>query len=419
MAIFETADVLIPHKIDFTKWSVVACDQYTSEREYWEDVKNITGDAPSTLNIIFPEVYLDDGNADERIKNINVKMEEYLENGLFHEYKDTFIYVKRTQSDGRTRHGLVGKLDLEEYDFSAGSQSKIRATEGTIIERIPPRQRIRKNAPLEVPHILILIDDRERMVIEPLESKVESFEKVYDFDLMKNAGHLVGYNVNNIAKREILLSIEKLGDKDAFEAKYGVKGKGILMFAAGDGNHSLATAKTCWEEIKQTLSEDEIASHPARFALVELMNIHDEALEFEPIQRVIFDTDPKKLLGALVDYYNASYTDNGGQRIDYTYQGKEGSVYITETNSNLPVGTLQKFLDKYLEENDGRIDYIHGNDVVRKLACNDNTIGFMVDSMEKNDLFTTVIKDGSLPRKTFSMGEAADKRFYLECKKII
>lgn len=419
MAIFETADVLIPHKIDFTKWSVVACDQYTSEREYWEDVKNITGDAPSTLNIIFPEVYLDDGNADERIKNINVKMEEYLENGLFHEYKDTFIYVKRTQSDGRTRHGLVGKLDLEEYDFSAGSQSKIRATEGTIIERIPPRQRIRKNAPLEVPHILILIDDRERMVIEPLESKVESFEKVYDFDLMKNAGHLVGYNVNNIAKREILLSIEKLGDKDAFEAKYGVKGKGILMFAAGDGNHSLATAKTCWEEIKQTLSEDEIASHPARFALVELMNIHDEALEFEPIQRVIFDTDPKKLLGALVDYYNASYMDNGGQRIDYTYQGKEGSVYITETNANLPVGTLQKFLDKYLEENDGRIDYIHGNDVVRKLACNDNTIGFMVDSMEKNDLFTTVIKDGSLPRKTFSMGEAADKRFYLECKKII
>ncbi len=419
MAIFETADMLIPHKIDFTKWSVVACDQYTSEREYWEDVKNITGDAPSTLNIIFPEVYLDDGNDDERIKNINVKMEEYLENGLFHEYKDTFIYVKRTQSDGRIRHGLVGKLDLEEYDFSAGSQSKIRATEGTIIERIPPRQRIRKNAPLEVPHILILIDDRERMVIEPLESKVESFEKVYDFDLMKNAGHLVGYNVNNIAKREILLSIEKLGDKDAFEAKYGVKGKGILMFAAGDGNHSLATAKTCWEEIKQTLSEDEIASHPARFALVELMNIHDEALEFEPIQRVIFDTDPKKLLGALVDYYNASYMDNGGQRIDYTYQGKEGSVYITETNANLPVGTLQKFLDKYLEENDGRIDYIHGNDVVRKLACNDNTIGFMVDSMEKNDLFTTVIKDGSLPRKTFSMGEAADKRFYLECKKII
>lgn len=418
MAIFQTADILIPQNVDFTKWSVVACDQYTSEREYWEDVKNIVGDSPSTLNIIFPEVYLEDGDGDERIKKINATMEEYLQNGIFRELKDTFIYVKRTQPNGKTRHGIVGRLDLEEYDFSKGSQSKIRATEGTIIERIPPRQRIRKNAPLEAPHILILIDDREKSVVEPLESKINSFEKLYDFDLMKNSGHIVGYNVDETSKNEILSSLEKLSDKDAFEAKYGVKNKGVLMFAAGDGNHSLATAKTCWEEIKKGLSEEEIKTHPARYALVELMNIHDETLEFEPIQRVIFDTEPKKLLDALVGHYNASYTDNGGQRIDYTYQGTEGSIYITETDSNLPVGTLQKFLDKYLAENGGRIDYIHGSDVVRNLAKEENTIGFMVDSMEKNDLFTTVIKDGSLPRKTFSMGEAADKRFYLECKKI-
>ena len=418
MAIFQTADILIPQNVDFTKWSVVACDQYTSERNYWEDVKNIVGDSPSTLNIIFPEVYLEDGDGDERIKKINATMEEYLKNGIFRELKDTFIYVKRTQPNGKTRHGIVGRLDLEEYDFSKGSQSKIRATEGTIIERIPPRQRIRKNAPLEAPHILILIDDREKSVVEPLESKTDSFEKLYDFDLMKNSGHIVGYNVDETSKNEILSSLEKLGDKDAFEAKYGVKNKGVLMFAAGDGNHSLATAKTCWEEIKKGLSEEEIKTHPARYALVELMNIHDETLEFEPIQRVIFDTEPKKLLDALVGHYNASYTDNGGQRIDYTYQGTEGSIYITETDSNLPVGTLQKFLDKYLAENGGRIDYIHGSDVVRNLAKEENTIGFMVDSMEKNDLFTTIIKDGSLPRKTFSMGEAADKRFYLECKKI-
>ncbi len=418
MAIFQTADILIPQNVDFTKWSVVACDQYTSEREYWEDVKNIVGDSPSTLNIIFPEVYLEDGDGDERIKKINATMEEYLQNGIFRELKDTFIYVKRTQPNGKTRHGIVGRLDLEEYDFSKGSQSKIRATEGTIIERIPPRQRIRKNAPLEAPHILILIDDREKSVVEPLESKTDSFEKLYDFDLMKNSGHIVGYNVDETSKNEILSSLEKLSDKDAFEAKYGVKNKGVLMFAAGDGNHSLATAKTCWEEIKKGLSDEEIKTHPARYALVELMNIHDETLEFEPIQRVIFDTEPKKLLDALVGHYNASYTDNGGQRIDYTYQGTEGSIYITETDSNLPVGTLQKFLDKYLAENGGRIDYIHGSDVVRNLAKEENTIGFMVDSMEKNDLFTTVIKDGSLPRKTFSMGEAADKRFYLECKKI-
>lgn len=418
MSAFKSADILIPQNIDFTKWSVVACDQYTSELGYWQDVKDIVSGSPSTLNIIFPEVYLEDGNSEERIEKINAVMEEYLSDGLFREYKDTLIYVKRTQSDGKVRHGIVGKIDLEEYDFSKGSQSKVRATEGTIIERIPPRQRIRINASLEVPHILILIDDREKTVVEPLEAQAESFEKLYDFDLMKNSGHIEGYKVTEQAKNNILSAIEELGDKTKFEQKYGVKGKGVLMFAAGDGNHSLATAKTCWDTIKKELTPEEIKNHPARYALVELMNIHDSALEFEPIQRVIFDTDPEKLLRELIKYYNASYEDNGGQRIDYTYQGNEGSIYITETSSNLPVGTLQKFLDGYLAENGGRIDYIHGNDVVRTLAKEPDTIGFMVDAMEKNDLFATVIKDGSLPRKTFSMGEAADKRFYLECKKI-
>lgn len=418
MEIFKPADILIPQNVDFTKWSVVACDQYTSEPEYWQEVKEAVGDSPSTLNIIFPEVYLEDGDSNERIKNINMTMKSYVESDLFREYKNSFIYVKRTQPNGKTRHGIVGMLDLEEYDFTKGSQSKVRATEGTIIERIPPRQRIRINAPLEAPHILILIDDRGKKVVEPLESQIDGFEKVYDFDLMKNSGHITGYEVNETAKRDIITAVEKLGDKTDFENKYGVKDKGVLMFAAGDGNHSLATAKTCWEEIKKELSEEEAENHPARYALVELMNIHDPALEFEPIQRVIFDTDPKKLLDALVKHYNASYEDNGGQRIDYTYQGNEGSIYITETNSNLPIGTLQAFLDEYLKINDGRIDYIHGNDVVRTLSEKENTIGFMVDAMEKNDLFTTVIKDGSLPRKTFSMGEAADKRFYLECKRI-
>lgn len=418
MAIFKPADILLPENADFTKWSVVACDQYTSERDYWEDVKNIVGESPSTLNIIFPEVYLEDGDGEERIKKINEEMENYLNNGLFKEYKDSFIYVKRTQPNGKTRHGVVGMIDLEEYDFSKGSQSKIRATEGTIIERIPPRQRIRRNAILELPHILILIDDRDKAVVEPLEDKINDFEKVYDFDLMKNSGHITGYLVDETSKNNILKNIEKLGDVALFEEKYGVKDKGVLMFAAGDGNHSLATAKSCWEEIKQNLSDDEIKTHPARYALVELMNIHDDALEFEPIQRVIFDTEPKKLLDALVSYYDASYEDNGGQKIDYTYGKNEGSIYVTKTDSNLPVGTLQKFLDKYLEENGGKIDYIHGNDVVKNLAMQDNTIGFMVGAMEKNDLFTTVIKDGSLPRKTFSMGEAADKRFYLECRKV-
>ncbi len=417
MSIFRPADILIPQNVDFTKWSVVACDQYTSEPKYWEEAAHIVGDSPSTLRIIFPEVYLGKDD-DERIKNINMTMEKYIKDGIFRTLKDSFVYVERKQSDGRTRCGLIGAVDLEEYDFTKGSQSRIRATEGTILNRIPPRKRIRERAPLELPHIIMLIDDREKSVIEPLAEEKAEFEKLYDFDLMMNSGHIVGYKVSEAAKSKIISAVDKLGDADAFEGKYGVRGKGVLQFAVGDGNHSLATAKTCWEEIKQGLTESEAKTHPARFALVELMNIHDCALDFEPIQRVVFETEPEKMIDALVKFYDASYEPNGGQRIDYIYKGKEGSVYIKKTNSNLPTGTLQKFLDKYLSENGGIVDYIHGNDVVRSLASQDGAIGFMVDAMKKSDLFVSVIKDGSLPRKTFSMGEAVDKRFYLECKKI-
>lgn len=415
MSIFKSADILIPQDADFTKWSVVACDQYTSEPSYWEDVRRIVGDSPSTLNIIYPEVYLGEENGERRIKSINETMRRYLDDGLFLEMLDSLVYVERTQSDGRTRRGIIGALDLEEYDYTKGSQSKIRATEGTIVERIPPRKRVRLGAPLELPHIIMLIDDRKKNIIEPLAEQKARFDKLYDFDLMKNSGHLTGYLVDDEVKRGILAKIDALGDEDEFRKKYGVNDKGVLMFAAGDGNHSLATAKSCWDEIKKDLTEKERETHPARYALVEVMNIHDDALEFEPIQRVIFDTDPEKLLAAFKSYYK---TGNRGQRIDYAYAGNEGSIYVENPSSNLPVGTLQNFLDKYLAENGGRIDYIHGNDVVKKLAAEENTIGFMVDAMGKNELFETVIKDGSLPRKTFSMGEAADKRFYLEAKKI-
>lgn len=419
MSVFKSADILIPQNVDFSKWSVVACDQYTSEPQYWKNVREAVGYEPSALNIIFPEVYLNDGSDEERIAKINAVMEKYVNDGLFRELSDSFVYVERVQSDGKVRHGLIGAVDLEEYDFTKGSQSKIRATEGTIIERIPPRQKIRRNAALELPHILMLIDDREKIVIEPLTEKKADFEKLYDFDLMMNSGHLTGYKVSESEKNRIISALDALADTDAFEEKYGVSGKGVLQFAVGDGNHSLATAKSCWEEIKKTLPQSEWESHPARYALVELENIHDSALEFEPIQRVLFNTDGEKLMKEFFEYYpNASYEDNGGQKIRYSYNGKEGTVYVKDAPSNLPVGTLQKFLDEYLKKNGGTIDYIHGDDVVRKLTEAENTIGFMVDAMEKNDLFSTVIKDGSLPRKTFSMGEAADKRFYLECKKI-
>lgn len=420
MNIFKPADILIPNpSIDFSKWSVVACDQYTSQPEYWEQAARIAADSPSTLNIIFPEVYLNDGHDEERINSINRTMEQYLADGIFNELKNSFIFVERTQSNGKIRKGIIGCLDLEEYDFSKGSQSKIRATEGTILSRIPPRQKIRRNAPLELPHILMLIDDRTASVIEPVSRAKGDLKKLYDFDLMLGGGHIAGWLVNESMQKQICDALDALADPQAFEEKYGVQNQGVLLFAAGDGNHSLATAKTCWEELKKTLSPQEQENHPARYALVELNNIHDEALEFEPIQRVVFGVNPEKLLNGMFDYYSGvSFEPNGGQEIRYTYQGIEGSIYIQNAPSNLPVGTLQKYLDAYLEKNGGEVDYIHGDDVVRSLTQKENTIGFMVDRMEKNDLFTTVIKDGALPRKTFSMGEAQDKRFYLECKRI-
>lgn len=419
MAIFKSTDILLPEGVDFHKWSVVACDQFTSQPEYWEKAAEIVGDEPSSLKIIFPEAYLNDGNDEERINKINAEMKKYIDNGLFKEYKDAIIYVERMQSNGKLRCGVVGAVDLEEYDFNKGSQSLIRATEGTILSRIPPRKRVRIDAPLELPHILMLIDDRSKTVIEPLESKKSSFKQLYDFDLMADSGHITGYLIDEDTKNAILNSMSVFEDKRVFEEKYGVHDKGVLAIAVGDGNHSLATAKSCWEDIKKNLSDEEVKNHPARYALVELENIHSEALEFEPIQRVVFGVNPDKVMESFMNYYpSASYDNNGGQEIRFVFGNTKGAVYVQNAPSNLPVGTLQKFLDDYIGKNGGEIDYIHGDDVVCSLAQKKNTIGFMVDRMEKNELFTTVIKDGALPRKTFSMGEAQDKRFYLECKKI-
>lgn len=399
MNIFKKADILIPKDIDFSKWSVVACDQYTSQPEYWDEVKNFVGDSPSALNIVFPEAFLAEGDA--RISKINATMEEYLADGIFEECLDSMIYVERTMANGKVRKGIIGAIDLEEYDFSVGSKSKIRATEGTVLERIPPRVKIRENAPLELPHVMLLIDDKERTVIE----QVEKGELVYDFDLMQKSGHLSGYLLSDFEAERVLAAISEL-DENA---------EGNLLFAVGDGNHSLATAKTCWENLKPTLSVEEQENHPARFCLVEIENIHDDALEFEPIHRVVFDTDPEKLLAGFKAYYpETSDTDNGGQHIEYTYKGKRGDLFVKNSPSALCVGTLQKFLD----DKGASVDYIHGADVTERLARSENAIGFLLPAMEKSDLFRGVIADGALPRKTFSMGEAEDKRFYFEAKKI-
>ena len=419
MSIFSAANILLPKNVDFSKWSVVACDQYSSEPEYWEKAAELAGDSPSTLNIIYPEAYLNEPDPQKRIDTINKTMEQYIRDDIFCEYKDSLIYVERTQKNGKTRCGIVGQIDLEEYDYSVGSTSAVRATEGTIISRIPPRQRIRRNASLELPHILMLADDRKREIIEPLKEKKNELRCVYDFELMQGGGHIRGYLLDDAEKERVLKAVAALSDAADFESKYGVTNTSVLAIAVGDGNHSLATAKSCWEEIKKTLSPDEIKAHPARYALAELENLHDDALEFEPIHRVVFGVDPKAVTSAMKEYYpQISDSDNGGQKIVITHQGEESIVYIKDAPCNLPVGTFQKFMDEYLEKNGGEIDYIHGADVVRNLTKSADTIGFIFDAMEKNDLFTTVIKDGALPRKTFSMGEAYDKRFYLEAKRI-
>ena len=415
---FKAGNILLPKKnVDMYKWSVVACDQYTSEPEYWKEVNEIVGDEPSTLNLTLPEIYLEDSDVESRIKNINANMKKMLDNDIFDEYKDSMIYVERTQNDGKIREGLMGLVDLEAYSYEKGSQTLIRATEKTVIERIPPRMKVRENALLELPHIMILIDDDKKDIIESLKNKVSDSDVVYDFDLMQKGGHIKGYLLNNDIINEINNKLELLMDKINFENKYDVHDKGVLLFAMGDGNHSLATAKACYEKLKGTMSKEEYLNNPARYALVELVNLHSSALEFEAIHRVVFDADKEDLLKNLYEYYDIN-EDGNGQRFELVTNDGVKELYITNPKSNIAVGSIQIFLDDYLSNHSGKIDYIHGEDTTKNLASKDNNIGFIFDPMAKEDLFKTVILDGALPRKTFSMGHSYDKRFYLEARKI-
>ena len=412
MNAFKTADILLP-KYDseqMKKWAVVACDQYTSEPEYWNDVAAQTNGTPSTLDLILPEAFLNE--TEQRIPKINAKMTELLESGFFAEYKNCFVLVKRTQADGRLRAGLVGAIDLEEYDYRKGSKSLVRATEATVAERIPPRVKIRTNAPLELPHIMILIDDIDNTVIEPLLNK--NLPELYNFDMMKNGGHIEGYKVDGEAAKSVCTALDNLADKQAFNAKYGLEDEEVLLFAMGDGNHSLATAKECYEQKKREGSPD---AELSRYALVELVNLHSPALEFEAIHRVVTGVDYNDLLAAMTDELGLT-TDTADQRFTMICGDKTIDFGITKPTSNLTVGSLQTFLDKYLSEHKGEIDYIHGEDTVRNLCKDGSAIGFLLPSMKKSELFPTVIKDGALPRKTFSMGHAHDKRFYVEARKI-
>ena len=414
---FKRANILLPKNIDMTKWSVVACDQYTSEMDYWNEVEKIVGSSPSTLRITLPEIFLEDSDVNERINKINDTMKEYLDEDLFYELKDSMIYLERTQADGRVREGLMGMVDLEDYSYEKGSQTLIRATEKTVIERIPPRLKVRENALLELPHIMILIDDEKKKIIEDLKNEVTDSDVVYDFDLMENGGHIKGYKLNNDSMTKVEEGLEALCDKEYFEKKYNVKDKGILLFAMGDGNHSLATAKANYENVKKTMTPDEYLNHPSRYALVELVNLHSEALEFEPIHRVIFDTDVNKLIEELYKYYDINEEGNG-QYFELVTKDIDKKLYISNPKSNIAVGSIQMFLDEYLKDNKGKLDYIHGDDTTKNMGMEENNVAILFEAMPKEELFRTVILDGALPRKTFSMGHSYDKRYYLEARKI-
>jgi uncharacterized protein (DUF1015 family) len=416
---FYPADILLPRDADMTRWAVVACDQFTSQPEYWEAVEQTVGEAPSTLRLILPEAKLNDPEVDAHIAEINASMKAYLDSGVFRMLPDSLLYIERTQSDGLVRHGLIGMVDLDQYDFTPGSGALIRATEGTVLSRIPPRVKVRQDAPIELPHVMLLIDDPERTVIEPMTAQSGRMEKVYDFDLQQGGGHLTGWKLTDGQVDAAADALTALCSEAEMEKKYGVKGAAPLLFAVGDGNHSLATAKQCYENLKKVTPESEWASLPARYALVEVVNNHDSALQFEPIHRVVFGVEPEKMLEAFKAFYPGTYEGQGdGHTIAYTYAGHQGFLTVPQPKVQLAVGTLQAFIDAYLKENGGEVDYIHGDEVTDELGGKPGKIGFKLPAMGKEQLFKTVIADGVLPRKTFSMGHAQDKRYYVEARKI-
>ncbi len=424
---FFSADILLPAAGNYESWAVVACDQFTSEPEYWERVEKLVGDQPSAFRLILPEAQLTDGHTEEHIAAINETMLKYQKDGVFREYPDSMIYLERKQSDGRIRRGVIGRIDLEEYDYSPDSQSLVRATEGTVLDRIPPRQAVRRNASLELPHIMLLIDDPDNTVIGPLSACTDV---LYDFDMMEGGGHAKGYLLSEEAKAGVMSALEKLADQAAADP-----GEPKPLFCVGDGNHSLASAKAHYEEEKANARKEGMTDPEnqllSRYALVEVVNLYDDALDFEPIHRVLFDVDAEDLLSSLKeafpgtrqepvsDVYGGSADDSEPvHKIRFAWAEDEGILIIPHPRAQLEVGTLQGFLDSYLKEKGGRIDYVHGDDVTIRLGKQPGCIAFLLPAMDKNDLFLSIAADGPLPRKTFSMGHAADKRYYIEARKI-
>lgn len=408
--IFIAADILLPDftKVDAAKWSVIACDQFTGDPSYWEKTAATVGEAPSTLNLILPEIYLEEPDVKNRITAIHDTMQDYLKEDIFHTYENAMVYVERVQGNGILRTGVIGKIDLEAYDYNAGSTSPVRATEATVLERIPPRMRVRAKAPLESPHIMILIDDPEDIAVGKCTAAKDSMQCLYHTDLMCGGGSIAGYLMDADVQARFQKALTELLSREENRQ---------LQFAVGDGNHSLATAKACYEALKAAHPEHDFYDHPARYALVEVVNLHSDALEFEAIHRIITQTNPTQLMQTLTKVLALSDAPSD-QEITVVQGGKKETLYIHKPTSNLAVGSLQNALDAYFMANPGKIDYIHGTETVERLAASDDSIGFLLPDLHKSLLFPSVQKDGALPRKTFSMGHAVDKRYYMECRNI-
>ena len=420
--------LLVPRAdIPLETWAVIACDQYTSQPEYWEEVRKVVGSRPSTLNMILPEAYLESADRAQVISDINRHMEEYIETGVLVEQRPGFMLVERGVGRSVPRRGLVVALDLEQYDYRDGTQKLIRCTEGTDESRLPPRIRVRREASLETPHIMVLIDDPQRTVIEPLFDL--DLESAYDLELMLGGGRLRGWHIGD----------EKLIGEIAGRIAQLSRGEPPMNYAMGDGNHSFATARVVWEQLKEEARDDlMVMNHPARYALVELVNVYDEGMEFEPIHRAVFGVDLRDLLRDLeahcagLEFSRRTFTDRdswdatcreavvtGGHHIPYVSGAERGLIRIGKPDFKLAVASLQFFLDRYLDAHPlASLDYIHGAEVVEKLAAEPDSIGFLLPGMNKHDLFETIIVDGATPRKTFSLGEAEEKRYYLECRRL-
>lgn len=396
---FLPADIMLPKDTDLQKWAVIACDQFTSDKEYWSRVRSAVGDSPSALHMILPEAELD-AHSDEKIGRINDTIRQYIMDDLFRCYHHRFVYVERTLKDGSIRKGIVGVIDLENYDYRSESSSMIRATEQTVLERIPPRMAIRRGAEIELSHIIVFCDDEDFLIIHPLAASISKFTKIYDFDLMENGGHITGW----------LLDEETSQNLQNIIGQYECKKPGSARYLVADGNHSLATAKHCYEECKKTEPDKNYLS---RFAMIELENIHAEEIKFEPIHRIMTQITPACLLQDI-----KAVCRPDGIPIPWFSGTENGTIYLKLENNELPIAAMQRFLDQWMQDNGGCIDYIHDDDALISLSSASNAIGFLMPGMDKSALFNYVAEGNILPRKTFSLGHAVEKRYYLEGRMI-